>query len=244
MTGAVALETVPLALLAGGLGTRIRPVAGGVPKAMLDVAGRPFIAHVLELLRDKGVRRVVVCTGHLGDQIERFVGDGAGFGLAVRYSREAAGLLGTAGALRQAAPRLGELFWVMYGDTYLDVDFREIHGALPGAALGLMTVFRNDNRLGRSNVRLRDGRLVEYDKRAPRPDMTHIDYGLALLRRAALAPVPSGTPADLADLYQGLVAQGAMAAFEVPTRFYEVGSPEGLAETRTFLERRAAGRAR
>jgi NDP-sugar pyrophosphorylase family protein len=231
------LDRVPLALLAGGLGTRVRSVSEGIPKALFEVAGRPFIAHQLVLLRRKGVRRVVVCTGHLGEQIEAFVGDGRGFGLAVVYSREAGRLLGTGGALKQAESLLGDLFWVMYGDTYLDVDFGEILAAFRDSpALGLMTVFRNENRYDRSNVVFRDGRPVAYDKRAPRPDMTHIDYGLGLLRRAALARVPAGAVCDLADLYRELVAEGAMDGFEVWRRFYEIGSPEGLAETRAFLE--------
>ena len=233
------MTDVPLALLAGGLGQRVQGVSRTMPKALFEVAGRPFIAHQLALLRHGGVRRVVLCVGHLGDQIEAFVGDGARFGIEVRYSRDGETLLGTAGALRKAAPLLGPLFWVMYGDTLLDVSFGKIFDSFRNSrALGLMTVFRNDDRFDRSNVVFRDGRLLAYDKRAPTPEMTHIDYGLGLLRDEALALVPAGESCDLGDLYRTLVARGMMDAFEVSRRFYEVGSPAGLTETRRFLEGR------
>jgi NDP-sugar pyrophosphorylase family protein len=230
------LAEVPLALLAGGLGTRVQQISTQVPKAMLEVAGQPFLAHVLTLLRRQGVARVVICVGHLGEQIEAYVGDGSRFGVAVEYSREGAALLGTGGALARARPRLGSLFWVMYGDTYLDVDFGAILEVfLATRALGLMTVYPNANRWDRSNVVFQDGKLLAYDKRRWRPEMAHIDYGLGLLREDALDLVPAGEPYDLADLYGRLLARGELTAFEVARRFYEIGSPEGLAETRAFL---------
>lgn len=230
------LAEVPLALLAGGAGTRVQSVSRTVPKALFEVNGRPFIAHQLDLLRRQGVRRVVLCVGYLGDQTEACVGDGRRFGMEVTYSHDGEVLLGTAGALKKAAARLGPLFWVMYGDTLLDVDFAAVLSAFHGSpALGLMTVFRNDDRFDRSNVAFRDGRLLAYDKRRPTGDMAYIDYGLSLLRERALAGVPPGQPADLGDLFHELVAQGAMDAHEVRHRFYEIGSPEGLAETRRFL---------
>jgi len=229
---------VPLALLAGGAGTRVGSVSRTVPKALFEVNGRPFVAHQLELVRRNGVRRVVICIGHLGDQILSYVRDGQAFDVDVQYSCDGATPLGTAGALRNAERLLGPLFWVMYGDTYLDVDFREVFGSFHGSpALGLMTVFKNENRLDQSNVAYRNGRLLAYDKRAHRPDMTYIDYGLSLLRRAALAGLAPNAGADLADLYQDLVIHGAMQGFEVHRRFYEIGTPEGLAETRRFFER-------
>lgn len=229
---------VPLALLAGGGGTRMQSISRSVPKALFEVNGRPFIGHQLELVRRNGVRRVVICTGHLGEQLEAYVGNGASFGVDVEYSRDGAVLLGTAGALKNAEPMLRPLFWVMYGDTYLDVSFAEVFEAFRDSpALGLMTVFKNDNRLDRSNVAYRDGCVRAYDKRDPKPDMTHIDYGLSLLRHAALVGLAPGVRADLGDLYHDLVARGAMHGFEVHRRFYEIGSPQGLAETRTFFAR-------
>lgn len=233
------IAEVPAAILAGGLATRLGPVAARVPKALVEVAGRPFIDHQLALLHGNGIRRVVLCLGHRGEEVEAYLGRSAPRGLELAYSYDGPRLLGTGGALRRAAALLGELFWVIYGDSYTDIDFRAVLARfLETDGLGLMTVLRNEDRWDRSNVVFRDGRLQRYDKSARTPDMSHIDYGVSLLRRAALERVPADVPYDLADLYRVLVDEGRMAGYEVGQRFYEVGSPEGLAETQAHLERK------
>ena len=235
------IADVPVAVLAGGLATRLRPITQTLPKAMVDVAGRPFIDHQLALLARNGVRRVVLCLGHLGEQVEQHVGDGSGHGLQVRYSYDGERLLGTGGALRRALPLLSDVFWVLYGDSYLDVDYRAVlANFLSRHVLGLMTVMRNEGRWDQSNVVFCDGRLLCYDKRRATPAMTHIDYGLSLLRREAVERLPEGPPGDLADLYSNLVTEGRMAGHEVSQRFYEIGSPRGLEETADYLRRVSA----
>jgi NDP-sugar pyrophosphorylase family protein len=232
----VTLADVPAAILAGGLATRLRPITQTVPKALVEVAGRPFLDHQLALLARHGVRRVVLCLGYLGDQVEAHVGDGRRFGLEVRSSHDGDRLLGTGGALRRALPLLGEAFWVLYGDSYMDIDYGAVLGHFSNRdLLGLMTVLRNDNRWDSSNAVFRDGRLLCYDKRRRRPDMTHIDYGVSLLRRSAVERIAPGQAADLAELYSALVAEGTMDGYEVTQRFYEIGSPQGLAETAAYL---------
>jgi NDP-sugar pyrophosphorylase family protein len=234
------IADVPVALLAGGLATRLRPITATVPKVLVEVAGRPFIDHQLALLHENGIRNVVLCLGHLGEQVEQHLGDGSAQGMEVRYSHDGDRLLGTGGALRRAAPLLGDLFWVMYGDSYMDVEYPAILADfLRRDALGLMTVIANGDRWDRSNAVFRDGRLVRYDKRNPTPDMAFIDYGVALLRRSALDRIPPDQPFDLADLYHELVEQGRMVGYEVARRFYEIGSPDGLEETRAYLLARA-----
>ena len=167
-------------MLAGGLATRLRPITHSVPKALVEVAGRPFIDHQLALLARHGVRRVVLCLGYLGEQVVGHVGDGSRFGLHVGYSHDGDRLLGTGGALRRALPLLGDTFWVLYGDSYMDIDYRSILNTFLGRdLLGLMTVLRNDNRWDSSNVVFRAGRLLRYDKHHRGSDMTHIDYGAA-----------------------------------------------------------------
>ncbi len=226
----------PLALLAGGLATRLHPMTEKVPKAMLEVAGEPFIAHQLRLVKRNGLERVVICAGYLGEQIQNFVRDGARFGVAVTYSFDFPGLLGTGGALKNALGVLGESFFVMYGDSYLDTSFRAVFEAFESSSkLGLMTVFRNDNRWDASNVEFDQGVIRCYDKRSRTPAMAHIDYGLSILRAAALDPWPSGEPFDLAEVCQQLVVRGELAGYEVKRRFYEIGSPEGLAEAELML---------
>jgi len=230
---------VPVAILAGGRATRLGALAANLPKAMVEVAGRPFIDHQLALLQRRGLRRAVLCLGHLGEQVEAHVGDGTGAGMAVAYSYDGEALLGTGGALRRARPLLGELFFVMYGDAYLDIDYRAMLAALQGRAeLGLMAVLRNEGRWDTSNVLFQDGRLMRYDKQAPTADMRHIDYGVALLRAAALDRIPADEPSDLAGLYRDLVAEGLMAGHEVERRFYEIGSAQGLEEARAHLAAR------
>ena len=235
MTGAD-LASVPVAILAGGRATRLGPLAETVPKAMVEVAGKPFIEHQLALLRRRGIRRVVLCLGHLGEQVEVHVGDGSRFGMQAACSYDGPTPLGTGGALRRAAPLLGDLFFVMYGDAYLDIDYGAMRDALSGRTeLGLMAVLRNEGRWDRSNVLFRDGRLLRYDKDSPTPDMRHIDYGVSLLRGGALERLPADRPSDLATFYRDLVAEGLMAGHEVERRFYEIGSAAGLEEARAHL---------
>jgi NDP-sugar pyrophosphorylase family protein len=235
------IGAIPVALLAGGLATRLRPLTATVPKVMVEVAGRPFIDHQLALLHARGIRRVVLCLGYLGEMVEAYLGDGSARGMELRYSYDGDRLLGTGGALRHAAPLLDEVFWVLYGDSYLEIDYQAVLADfLRQAALGLMTVMHNGDRWDRSNVVFREGRVVYHSKRQRTPDMKHIDYGLSVLRREALAHLPAEGPCDLADLYGELIARGQMAGHEVTQRFYEIGSPTGLAETHAYLQGRAA----
>ena len=226
----------PVAILAGGTATRLRPLTETIPKALVDVNGEPFIAHQLRLLRAGGVARVVVCTGYLGEMVRDHVGDGAAFGLGIEFSLDGPRLLGTAGALKKAAPLLGDAFFVLYGDAYLPCDYRAVQDAFArSGALALMTVFRNEDRWDRSNVEFAEGRILAYDKAHPTPRMRHVDYGLGVASRRALDAVPAGVPHDLAALYQSLLARGELAAWEVSQRFYEIGSFAGLEETRRYL---------
>jgi NDP-sugar pyrophosphorylase family protein len=227
----------PVAVLAGGLATRLGPLTAAQPKSLLDVGGRPFIAHQLEELRRRGVERVVLCVGHLGERIEEVVGDGQSFGLQVEYAYDGPRLLGTAGALQQAAPRLGQAFFVLYGDSYLQIDYAAVQRTLEESGkLGLMTVFRNDGQWDASNIEFQDGRIVAYDKKRPTAAMKHIDYGLGMLRTEALSLIPT-TPHDLAELYRALLARDQLAGFEAQVRFHEIGSTAGLEETRRLLTR-------
>jgi NDP-sugar pyrophosphorylase family protein len=221
----------PIAILAGGLATRLRPLTETVPKALLEVNGEPFLAHQLRLLARNGVSRVVICTGHLGHLIEDYAGDGRDFGLRVDYSPDGDRLLGTAGCLKKALPLLGERFLVIYGDSYLPCDFAAaVRSWGASGKLGLMTVYRNEGRWGASNVLFRDGRLIEYNKQRRSPLMRHIDYGLGALDARALDGVLTGTPADLAGLYRDLLERGELHGFEAAERFYEIGSFSGLEE--------------
>jgi NDP-sugar pyrophosphorylase family protein len=232
------IAQVPVALLAGGLATRLRPITETIPKAMVEVAGRPFIDHQLDLLARNGIRRVVMCLGYRAEQVERHVGDGSSRGMRICYAYDGEKLMGTGGAVRRAldAGLLGDAFWVMYGDSYMDIDYPAVlgHFARSGAD-ALMTVLRNGNRWDRSNVVFRDGQLMRYDKKLQTPEMDYIDYGVALLRHAVADRIPRDRPFDLAELYTKLVAEGKMIGYEVTSRFYEIGTPAALEETGRYL---------
>jgi prepilin-type processing-associated H-X9-DG protein len=235
--------SLPVAILAGGLSTRLRPLTERIPKSLIEVAGKPFAVHQLELLRRYSLTRVVFCVGHLGEQVQVELGDGRRWGMNLQYVFDGPTLLGTGGALRRALSLLGKAFFVMYGDSYLECDYAAVEQAfLTSRKLGLMTVYRNYDQWDRSNVLFADGRILCYDKRNPTPDMQHIDYGLGAFRAQAFDAYSEGQPLDLATVYQALIDQGQLAGFEVTQRFYEIGSPAGLAETRRYLSQKGSAK--
>jgi MurNAc alpha-1-phosphate uridylyltransferase len=234
--------SLPVAILAGGLATRLRPLTERIPKSLVEVAGKPFAVHQLELLRRQGLTRIVFCVGHLGEMLQAALGDGSPWDVHLSYAFDGVRLLGTGGALRKALPLLGEAFFVLYGDSYLECDYRAVERAFGASGKpGLMTVCRNDNRWDRSNVLLCKNRILRYNKHGPTPNMRYIDYGLGVLRASVFDVYPPDTVIDLATIYEDLVAQDQLAALEVKQRFYEIGSPAGLAETEQYLAAKAAG---
>ena len=230
----------PLAILAGGFATRMRPLTKNLPKVLLEVAGKPFIAYQLNLIRREGITRVVLCVGFKGEMIQDFVGDGTCFGLKVAYSSDYPRLLGTGGALRKALPHLGPEFLVMYGDSWLETDYARIVEAYRRSGKpALMTVFRNDGRWDTSNIWFQNGEIRRYDKRGRLPAMRHIDWGLSVCSADLLTEQPADKPFDLADIYAALSRRGQLAGFEAHTRFYEIGSLRGLRETDALLRSKA-----
>lgn len=214
----------------------MRPATEKIPKSLLEAADEPFIAHQLRLLAGQGVMRIVICAGFLGEQIEAFVGDGARFGCEVSYSYDGETLLGTGGALKRALPLLGDSFFVMYGDSYLDIAYAPVYkDFLASGQPALMTVFRNEGRWDTSNVEFTEGRIRSFNKVTRTPAMAFIDYGLGVLRAGMIAPIPNNAVVDLADIYRDLAAAGQLAGHEVTNRFYEIGSAAGLAETDAYL---------
>jgi NDP-sugar pyrophosphorylase family protein len=230
--------SLPVAILAGGLATRLGAITATMPKSLVEVAGRPFAEHQIALLERHGLTDIVFLVGHLGEMIRDVLGDGSRLGVRVRYVFDGPAALGTGGALRRALPQLGDAFFVIYGDSYLDCDYTAVERAFASSGKsGLMTVCRNDDQWDRSNVRMEGGRIVRYDKLGRTPDMRHIDYGLGVFQATAFTGRAEG-PFDLATVYQDLLAQDDLASFEVPTRFYEIGSPSGLAATREHIAQR------
>jgi NDP-sugar pyrophosphorylase family protein len=232
-------ELMPAVILAGGLATRLRPITETIPKSLVEVAGHPFLWHQLQLLKRHGIRRVVLAVGYLGEQIQDRYGNGSQLGIRLDYSFDGPVLLGTAGAIRKAIELLPERFFVLYGDSYLTCDYSAVEASFRGSnLLGLMTVYRNDDQHDRSNVAYDGSRILRYDKRDRTPDMHYIDYGLGAFRRSVFAELPEDERWDLATIFERLLQQGNLAAFEVRERFYEIGSPAGLRDTEHFLRTR------
>jgi NDP-sugar pyrophosphorylase family protein len=226
---------LPVAILAGGLATRLRPITEKIPKSLVPVAGRPFLAHQLEMLQARGIRRVVLCIGFLGEMIQREFGDEA-HGIKLEYSFDGDKLLGTGGALKRAMPRLGDEFFVLYGDSYLPIEYAPVAECFHRSGkAGLMTVYHNQGKYDTSNVVFRDGEIAVYDKQARLPEMQHIDYGLSLFKASVFEAYAADQVFDLAQVMGRLVQAGQLAGYEVPERFYEMGSPAGLAELEGLL---------
>jgi NDP-sugar pyrophosphorylase family protein len=236
-------ETLPtICILAGGRGTRLGQSTRKVPKPLLEVAGEPFLVHQLRLLAAHGAREVVICVGYRGEMIAERIGPER-FGVCIAYSHDDPGLNGTLGAIRKALPLLGRRFLVLYGDTYLRIDYAAAVAAWRSSSLpALMTVLRNEGRWDTSNVLYRDGRVIAYDKRTPKPTMRWIDYGLGGLEAQTVLSVSADEP-DLATLYERLAQRRELCGFSARTRFYEIGTPAALAETEAFLRRSFDGSA-
>ena len=226
----------PVVILAGGIATRLRPMTETIPKSLLQVAGEPFIAHQLRLLRTNGIKKVVICSGYLGGQIEKFVATGARFDLSVTFSADGEKLLGTGGAVKKALALLDEEFFVMYGDSYLTVDFKSVYDYfLTTPSLALMTVLKNHNAWDKSNIVFKDNQIITYDKKNKVDGMDYIDYGLGILKKSAFDAMASKEVFDLSQLYQDIIAKKQMSGYVVSERFYEIGSLNGLAETQEYI---------
>ncbi len=227
---------LPVAILAGGLATRLGPLTRETPKCLLEIAGQPFIYHQLRQLQGQGVSTVVLCLGYLGERVVETVRNGPGFDIDIQYSFDGPSLRGTAGALKNALPMLSADFFVLYGDSYLECDYQSIQQAYETTGKpALMTVFRNQGCWDTSNVEFQNGSIVAYDKVTRTPAMHYIDYGLSIWNRKTFETIPETGAFDLHSSFQKLLRQGDLAGFEVHERFYEIGSVDGLNETQGRL---------
>lgn len=230
---------LPVVILAGGLATRLRPLTEKIPKALVEVAGKPFVEHQLELLKRNGIAEVVLCVGYLGEMIEQRYGSGETLGMQVSYSFDGPKLLGTGGAITNALMLLPDTFFVLYGDSYLPVNYQSVVAAFEEAGKpALMTVYANDDAWDTSNVWYEQRRIRLYSKREKLPEMRHIDYGLMICTRQIFENSPNNVPFELADILENLSRRGELAGHEVNQRFYEIGSPSGLAELNQLLSDR------
>lgn len=223
-------------ILAGGIATRLGAVSEQTPKAMMPIGGKPFIDYQLRLLAEQDVNEVVLSVAHLGKKIEDFVGDGSRYGISVKYVYDGPKRLGTGGAIKAALNAVPDCFGILYGDTYLDIDYRPIYESfLKSGKKGLMTVLQNENSWDKSNVLFEDGEIKIYDKHHPTAQMRHIDYGLSIMSKSCFDDYLDDQAFDLSEVFERTIKRGEMAGFEVHKRFYEIGTPESLLETEQYL---------
>jgi MurNAc alpha-1-phosphate uridylyltransferase len=217
----------------------MQAITKGLPKSLLPISGRPFLDYQLQWLAKQGIRNVVMCIGYGGDQIQHYAEKGGRWEISIHYVNEGTPLRGTGGALRLAYDQgqLKDTFLNMYGDSFLPIDFSKVWTYFQNRKENaLMTVFKNQGRYDKSNAVFDGDQVNLYDKMQPTPEMAYIDYGLNALRARILEKeIPRDRPADLADLFRTLSQRQDLAGFEVKSRFYEVGSPQGLKDFETYL---------
>jgi NDP-sugar pyrophosphorylase family protein len=227
-------------VLAGGLATRLGSLTDRSPKSMVEIEGHPFIEYQLSMLRRFGANKVLLCIGHMGNQIERFVGDGSRFGLEVSYSDEGRRLLGTAGALKNAGPHLESEFALVYGDSYFTLPIATIWDKfLASKCPAMMVVLKNKGKYGPSNCDVKAGFVAKYAKGSKTESFEYVDFGLVCLKKSLLSSIPGETPADMSVIFSSLVGRKELLAYEVFQRFYEVGSVQGIVEFAEYVK--AAG---
>ena len=229
--------TLPVAILAGGLGTRLGKKILNKAKVLIDVAGKPFISRQLNYLSDQGIKDIVICTAHLGEQIKNYIGNGSKYNLNVSYSDDRDRLLGTGGSIKKACQILGEHFFILYGDSFLPVNFSLVEKAyFQEKKPALMTVLKNKERWDKSNAYFKD-KCVKYNKKKPQKNMDYIDYGLNIVKNSIFSDFPSNEVFDLADVFENLSNKSLLAGFEIYDRFYEIGSINGLNDTIEFFKK-------
>ena len=228
-----------IVILCGGLATRLRPITKKIPKSMVRIFGKPFLEYQLELLKKNKIKDIVLCIGYKGEQIKKYFRNGKKFGVNIKYSSDGKKLLGTGGALKKAESLLEDPFMVMWGDSYLPFNFQKaINFFKKHKKLGLMTVYRNENRIEPSNVEVRGNLVAAYSKKRKTKRMKYIDYGLSIFRKEVLKYIPKNQFYDLSKLNQLLIRKKQLLAFEVKRRFYQIGNFEGLKEFQEYIKRK------
>lgn len=226
-----------IAILAGGLATRLHPLTEDIPKSLLPISGKPFIDWQLDLLAKYGYRKIVICLSHLGKQIKEHVGDGSKYNLNVEYSFDGQEQLGTGGAILNALPLLGSKFAVIYGDSFLPIDYSEAEETfLNSNKPSLMTVYKNKGAFEKSNIVFRNGQIERYSKKNLDAEMEYLDYGLEYFDASVFDGKEVGNSFDLAILFEALVAAKKVEPFEVHKRFFEVGSFQGIRDLEAYLK--------
>ena len=228
----------PVVILSGGLGTRIKSKTKNHPKALLDIEGKPFIVRQLEYLSSQNIKKVIICAGYLGDQIQKVIGNGDLYNINVEYSFDGEVLLGTGGCIKKALNKVDENFFILYGDSYLPISFKRVQEFfLKKNTSALMTIYKNESKFDKSNVYFKNKTII-YNKDNPTAEMKYIDYGLNLVNKKIFKKFMNNDIFDLSEVFTFLSENSMLDVMEVYDRFYEVGSEEGLINTIDYFKKK------
>lgn len=227
-----------IVILAGGIASRLYPLTKKIPKSMIKVCEKPFFNYQIDLLKKNQIDEIVMCIGIFSEQIIDYFGDGKKFGISIKYSKENPNdLLGTCGAIKNAEKYLDEVFFVMYGDSYLPINFNDIYEKfLKSKKYGLMTIYKNQNKFDTSNVAIENDLVSIYDKSQKNKNLQYIDYGLSILNKQVLNDIPSNKFVDLEFLFKQMIEKKMLTYYISEERFYEIGSEEGIRDFENFVK--------
>ena len=227
---------LPLAILAGGYASRLGSLTKDLPKCLIEINGRAFVDWQLDLLTKNGYSDFVFCVSYKSGIVQEYLGDGSDRGIKIRYSLDGDTQLGTGGAIQKALPKLGKVFGVIYGDSYLPINYEAVENNFSNSKCkALMTIYKNHNQFDSSNVEFHDGKLIDYQKGSDNKNMQHIDYGITFFREEAFRPWIDQSSFDLSVVCHQLAKNGQLGGFEVYERFYEIGSVQGIEEISQYL---------
>ncbi len=223
-------------ILCGGLATRLQPITKTIPKSLVTINDKTMLQYQLDMLNEQNIKHVVLCVGYLGEMIQNQFGFKYK-NIIIEYSFDGDVQLGTGGAIRNALSKLSNSFFVLYGDSYLPVEYKPILNYFNNTnKSGLMTVYKNENLYDTSNVVYKDNQIVCYDKKNKTVEMNYIDYGLSLFTTSVFNKYPTNYSFDLSQVMMDLVNNKQLAGYEVYNRFYEMGSINGLKELEEYLK--------
>jgi NDP-sugar pyrophosphorylase family protein len=226
-----------MVILCGGLATRLGSLTITVPKSMIKIYDKPFLEYQIEILKKRSLKNIVLCVGHLSEQIEKYFGNGEKFGVNIKYSYDGDKQLGPIGALKNAEELLEEIFFIMYGDSYLDIDFQKMSSYFKdNKKLGLMAVYKNFDKYDKSNLIIKNNIIIGYGEKERTKDMVYIDYGTSILRKKSLNEIPKYTFISTGQFFSKLISKHELLAFEIKKRFYHIGNPDALEEFGNFIK--------
>lgn len=227
-----------IVIFCGGLATRLGSLAKKTPKSMMDINGKPFLKYQIKNVSKFGIKDIVLCVGHLSEQIIDYFENGEKFGVNITYSHDGERPLGPIGALKKAAHLLKNDFFIMYGDSYLSVDFNDVytfHKKHDKPAC--MVVYKNQDKYDKSNLIIKENLVVGYGDKDRTKDMIYIDYGTSILSKKTLDSLKEDTFYSTGDFFSKLIKNNELLAYEIKNRFYHIGNPDALEELKQHLKR-------